>query len=448
MSVFSPTQLIILAFLLVNQLSFAQCNGTDIVPPTASNPLPISVPGASSVPLPDPLVVTDEADDITTEPIVAWVSDISDGNTCDFEVITRTYSITDECGNQILVTQQITILAVYPPIDAGADQSICAGQTVTLTAGNPWNVPISWNPVNPPVNGQPFIPVGTGTYTVTANNEGCITTDDVTITVEELPNVDFSADFLSGCAPLTVEFTNLSTGPTPLVDCAWDFGGATSTDCASAIAIFETSGQYDVTLTTTSSTGCVNSTTYSNYISVEEVPEASFNPSSTDLTTLDTEVDFENTSTGATDYVWSFGDETASTTVENPTHIFPVEESASFLVTLVASEGECADTALMYINIEEDVIYYMPNTFTPDGDAYNQTFRPVFSSGYDPYDFTLFIFNRWGEVVWESHDTSVGWDGTYNGRKLSSGTYNWKLEFKTTATDERRMAVGHVNLLN
>ena len=99
------------------------------------------------------------------------------------------------------------------------------------------------------------------------------------------------------------------------------------------------------------------------------------------------------------------------------------------------------------IAIEQEVIYYVPNTFTPDGDGFNQTFQPVFTDGFDPYDFNLFIFNRWGEMIWESHDASIGWDGTYNGKTVQSGTYVWKIEFKTIKNDERKMITGHVNLI-
>jgi len=57
------------------------------------------------------------------------------------------------------------------------------------------------------------------------------------------------------------------------------------------------------------------------------------------------------------------------------------------------------------------------------------------------------IFNRWGEIIWESHDVAVGWDGTYGGQIMQDGVYIWKIDFKTTASDERVMITGHVTLL-
>ena len=79
--------------------------------------------------------------------------------------------------------------------------------------------------------------------------------------------------------------------------------------------------------------------------------------------------------------------------------------------------------------------------------AINQSFNPVFTSGYDPYDYQLLIFNRWGELLFESHNTEIGWDGTYNGIVVQDGIYSWTLEFKETMSDARHSVQGHVNLL-
>ena len=93
------------------------------------------------------------------------------------------------------------------------------------------------------------------------------------------------------------------------------------------------------------------------------------------------------------------------------------------------------------------MIFYIPNTFTPDGDEFNQTFKPIFTSGFHAHDFKLLIFNRWGEVIWESNDAEIGWDETYNGKIVQNGTYVWKVEFKILKNDERILKTGHVNVL-
>jgi hypothetical protein len=95
----------------------------DDTPPTASNPAPIDVQCIGDVPLPDPAVVTDEADNCTAVPVVAWVSDVSDNNTCP-EVITRTYSVTDDCQNSINVTQTITVDDDIDPVLYGVPADV------------------------------------------------------------------------------------------------------------------------------------------------------------------------------------------------------------------------------------------------------------------------------------------------------------------------------------
>jgi gliding motility-associated-like protein len=98
----------------------------------------------------------------------------------------------------------------------------------------------------------------------------------------------------------------------------------------------------------------------------------------------------------------------------------------------------------------EDIVFYVPNAFTPDGDNFNQTFQPVFTSGFDPYDFNMIIYNRWGEKIFETHDALVGWNGTYlfsEGDLVQEGTYIWVIEFKNKQNDKHQKATGHVTLM-
>ncbi|MDG1332372.1 MAG: gliding motility-associated C-terminal domain-containing protein, partial [Crocinitomicaceae bacterium] len=422
----------------------------DNVPPSASNPAAISVPGSMDVPAPDPLVVIDEADNCIGAVTVDWVDDVSDGNVCNGEIITRTYSVTDACGNQILVTQEITILAVYPPIDAGQDTIVCIGDWATVNAINPWGMPFWWD--NGVVDGTPWQPAATLLYTVTADNLGCISTDDMWVTMEEPPVVSFTADLMGGCAPMEINFVSTSTTTSAFDNCEWTVNGTPITgDCSGATFTFDAGGLYDIGLTTTSVNGCTNSALYDDFIFMEDVPEAAFDVSSSSVQSIDTEVDFYNNSIGASTYVWNFGDGSSSTN-ENPTHSFPEDPSGSYNVQLFAYSQDygCVDSANLTIAVEEVLIFYVPNSFTPDGDTYNQTFQPVFHSGYDPFDFELLIFNRWGEIIFESHDASVGWDGSYGlGRTglVQDGTYTWKIEFKMKYTDERKVVHGSVNLI-
>lgn len=107
----------------------------------------------------------------------------------------------------------------------------------------------------------------------------------------------------------------------------------------------------------------------------------------------------------------------------------------------------CVDTAYSFVNVKEEFIMYVPNTFTPDGDQFNNVFQPVLTSGFDPYSFHMLIFNRWGEVVFESYDFNAAWDGTYGGKPVKDGTYIWKIEVSDKDDAHRRQLTGHVNVL-
>jgi gliding motility-associated-like protein len=420
----------------------------DITPPTASNPLPASYPLITDIPAGDLSIgdVYDEADNCTASPTVTWVSDVSDNDICNGETITRTFSVMDDCGNEIFVTQLISIDPLPVPIDAGPDQTVCVGDLVTLSPINPMGATLTWNPA---FAATPFVPAGTATYTVTADINGCTASDQVTVIVEEPPVVSFFADVLEGCENLEVTFTNTSTAASGIANCDWSMDGTSLNGCGSVTYVFPNGGTYDVTLTTTSVTGCVNSETYTDYIYVEATPVASFGTSPTaELSILDPEVEFYNTSTGSVDYIWNFDDNTGSVYEENPVHEFPTEDGGSYNVQLIAlSPLGCPDTTWGAIQVDVELLYFIPNTFTPDNDQYNQYFKPVFTSGFDPFDYNLKIFNRWGEIIWESNDHEVGWDGTYNGKLVQDGTYSWKIEFKTNNSDERKMIHGHVNIM-
>ena len=95
-----------------------------------------------------------------------------------------------------------------------------------------------------------------------------------------------------------------------------------------------------------------------------------------------------------------------------------------------------------------DCITDFPNVFTPDGDGHNQTFKPQITSGIDMYAYHLTIFNRWGEIVFESFNYEFGWNGTYGDQGLvEDGVYVWQIEFKETMSDKRHTHRGHVTVL-
>lgn len=124
-------------------------------------------------------------------------------------------------------------------------------------------------------------------------------------------------------------------------------------------------------------------------------------------------------------------------------------QPGSYNISVTQINGICEDIKYFTVQVNscDELVYYVPNSFTPDGDNYNNTFQPVFTDGFDPFDFHLTIFNRWGEIVFESYDASKGWDGYYGGLRCQDGVYTWKIEFGRPGIDDREVIVGHLVLI-
>lgn len=177
-------------------------------------------------------------------------------------------------------------------------------------------------------------------------------------------------------------------------------------------------------------------------------PSANFTFSPGSVFTDDTEVTFTNTSTDASIYTWDFGDGSPTSALEDPVHNYPPVAGIYDITLIAANELGCADTMVAHIKVKDLVLFFIPNTFTPDGNALNDKFKPVFQAGFDPYNFHLVIYNRYGEIVFESYDANAGWDGTYGSQGIvDAGVYTWAIEFKELDNDRIQQHKGHLTIL-
>lgn len=345
----------------------------------------------------------------------------------------------------------ITVSVITSPyVDAGSNQSVCDGDTTSVNAsGDP--ATYTWTPIGV-TNGIPFTPIGdTLTYIVTATNvEGCISTDSLEIVVHTLPVISFSTSDLVGCTPFETEFT--ITSDKDLISIDWFFGdGGTMIGSTTTVShVYLYGGLYDVRATVVDVFGCINTIEYVNYITVENQPEARFTMNPPSVFTNNTEVRFTNNSLFASEYIWNFGDGSVETNVTNPTHFFPEDVGDVFYPVELKAFNHlgCVDSVTIFVNVKGIILFYIPNTFTPDGDQFNETFQPVFESGFDPFDFHMVIYNRWGEIVFETYNATIGWNGVYGNTGLvQDGVYVWQIHFKELHTDKRYIHNGHVTVL-
>ena len=286
-----------------------------------------------------------------------------------------------------------------------------------------------------------------GTYSVSLTVIDALTACENTSiqTVQILPKPNFTVDTTQACELGSFNFINLTPGEFTSV--AWDFGdGSVSFETNIANHTYTTPGCFDVTLLITSSNGCLTSYTQEDMVCVIPNPIANFIVSEP-IQLFDNNIySFENLSQNAITYNWDFGDGTTSNSI-NPTHSYSMPPGF-YPVTLVAfNEFGCSDTATLSIQLVEEPLIYVPNTFTPNYDGTNDVFLPIIDSGIDIYTYRLLIFNRWGEVIFESLNKEVGWDGSYGGEIMQDGVYIWKITFNSPDNEEEYEFIGHVVLL-
>lgn len=259
-------------------------------------------------------------------------------------------------------------------------------------------------------------------------------------------------DNSEGCAPATFNFQNTSDPINEILSINYQFSDGYSIETINGEEIshtFTDPNDYSCLMTITSVHGCLYQENFENLVRVFPVPTASFtfvqNPTTMFETTVQT---FDQSSGSVVQWDWSSPYSVPTESLEqNPTFQFPEGEVGNYNVALeVTNQFGCIDTTTSTLNVVEDVLFYAPNTFTPDNDEFNQTWG-IYSKGIDRYNFSLYLFNRWGEIIWESHDPEANWDGTYAGSIVPQGTYSWKAIVKSTLNDEKKEFVGHLNVL-
>lgn len=366
-----------------------------------------------------------------------------------------TLVITSDSGCTDTVTKTVEVYPM-PQVDY-TPTSVCLGVTTQFT--DKTNVPGGmaqswvWNFGDGSANQAGQNPTHTynqsGQYTtslIVTTAKGCVDSISHIVNVNAVPVVDFDADTLNGCDPVCVNFSNLVTiASGNIATYSWDFGdGGSSPNADPSHCYNSKSGSkvdYDVTLTVVSDSGCTATLNKQNYISTYPYPIADFiaNPDTKPIS--DGEISFEDKSYGSAKWDWDLGDGDSST-VQNPVHVY--KDTGRFAVVLrIENQYGCADTTWKYIEIEPEFFIYIPNAFTADGDNINDYWHPVVY-GVDEMD--TYIFDRWGEIIWEGHHLDSKWDGKVKGTTAETEVYVYLVVVKTVLGETKEYR-GKVTLL-
>ncbi len=334
--------------------------------------------------------------------------------------------------------------------------------TVTITNttnAGPWNYLWDFgdnttaNVANP--GNHVYTTYGVYQITLTVTSAFCTEIFSLAITINAIPPiVDFSYDPPEGCVPLEVTFTNL-TQFAEVGTYRWDFGDGTTSQEVNPVHVYNRSDNFTVTLSASNITGQVVTETKQNIIKVFPRPTAGFDVKPRLLYIPGGIMYTSNLSFDATQFLWDFGDGTFSTD-EEPEHRYQ-DEGVYSIELKATNQFGCSDTTKLnnIVRVKKGGQVLLPNAFSPfgtsggggasggSGDGKNDTFLPLVRG---VTEFELLIFNRWGELLFESRDATKGWDGTFNGKLCQQDVYMYKLTAKFE-NGENVVRVGDVNLI-
>jgi len=257
--------------------------------------------------------------------------------------------------------------------------------------------------------GIQFLGAGTHDVSLVVTQMGCSSAPaQTTVTLNPGPSPAFSYLPGIGCIPLEVTFNNQTVPGGAGVTYVWNFGNGATSDQTSPVYTYTEAGIYSVSLTATDAFGCSATNTQANIIRVYDEPVAGFAVSPQ---TMYIDEPVTNVYDGALGGIvaWNY-------TVSNganfnvPDFTINFADTGTYEITqVVTSEYGCTATMVLEVQVLPVSDIFIPNAFTPNSnDELNSTFKPV---GTNVKDFKMYVFNRWGEIVFTSIDINEGWNG-------------------------------------
>lgn len=483
-------------------VSIANCADTAAVTVTV-NPLPLASFSSSTVCFGNPTVFNDLST-VSSGTITAWHWNFGDPNSGlnnTSNLATPTHIFTDPKTFNVILTvtsdkgcQSIVTFPVVfnpPPVALFSSTSVCLNTATNFSSTSTSSVtdPINtwdWNYGDGTFNGSTSSPAHTyttaGNYTVTlivTTVQGCKDTINNPITVFGIPvaNYTFPAQ---GCAPLCTTFTDVSLPPNGEIISTWQWncpGGNPSVSSAQNPTFCWTNpGTYDVELIVTTNHGCKDTMTTPQYINVYPWPTADFCVAPSIAPSTNPVFAFcDEWTNNVTQWTWDFGDGSpVDNTNTDPIHSYSANATnndyyAYNICLRVETQYGCWDTTCHTVELLPEFSFYIPNTFTPNGDPMNEMF---FGKGKGIKEYNIWLFDRWGNQVWDCRyeGKNTDWDGPKQdgmssfckwdgivekgGADMSGGSkqltqedvYVWKVNL-TDIFDKTHTYIGHVNVI-
>jgi gliding motility-associated-like protein len=354
----------------------------------------------------------------TSPYVYSWSSGSTNPTAPNLAAGTYTVTVTDNNGCTKTITE--SVVNIPGPTADFSKPDKCVNDPVPFTnLSSPTATTHTWDfgdAANSTLTSPTHTYTTPGTYTVwltVSDAGGCRDSISKTVTIYALPIVAF-LDTASGCSPLIVNFINQSDSASG-TSYVWRFGdGSNPSGVKDPSHLYTNSTQntlqFSVSLVVISPQGCIDSLTRTNIITVYPNPIAGFTMDPTTTEILAPTISFFDQSLGATSWYWDFGDNTTSTD-KDPKHTYSDTGTYNVCLTITNNYG-CADRICAPVIIKPIWTFYIPNAFTPDEDGVNDRFGGV---GYGILQYELYIFDRWGDLIFKSNSMTTQWDGKSNG---------------------------------
>jgi gliding motility-associated-like protein len=430
-------------------------------------------------PIPEPSFATENGCQFSSLPLVAnstvvsgeierylWLVEgetYEDDDSLDYEFQTwgtQSVSLINITENGCDDTLSLTMMVYPAPVIDLVVENACEGaityldSQVSLPLGgivqHIWNLGDGTTEPSMPAIDHIFSENGTYTISYTAqSNLNCTSTSTTELIIHDTPEVDFAIIDSTVCVETELELVDMSSVD-PLQEIThwnWYLDDLQLSTTQNPVVDYPLVGHYSLRLEVFTNNGCTADSIQPYAVFIMPKPEAGMRVVRDELTMSAPVVDIKNESSlDVSSWYYTLGDGTTATS-EDVRHAYSSWGNYS-ISQIVTNAFGCTDTTTDRVSVDSEVLVYVPNAFTPDGNGNNDGFKPVLS-GFEIDMYFLKIVNRWGQVVFETKDPELYWNGDYNnvGAQALDGAYTWQLDLKTTDSPVIQRQAGTVVLL-
>lgn len=283
--------------------------------------------------------------------------------------------------------------------------------------------------------------VGSFSVIFSVSENGCTRSHTEIVTLYDNPVAHFGISDSLACVLNPFLFLDSSVSSSPLTY-NWNFGNGQTSTLQNPTVVYDSAGVYYVNLVVSNAGGCSDSFQLLNPVVVKPSPVADFTITPQVLSIFDSSVVMNDLSLFAVSCQTYWGDGAISNNCDS-SHKYLAPGKYTVMQVVVNSLG-CHDTAYLDVVVKPEYLFWIPNAFTPDGNDLNDTFKP---SLIGVHDYTFLIYDRWGNKIFQTSDSSQGWDGNYKNKLCKNDVYVYKVFFRDDVQNAFHQFVGKVTLL-